>query len=146
MSLDYNTVWKVMNDLDEVVQRTKIINDMCDSMRKTVYDWTDADEVIDEIEALRSFSKYILRDLDNKAIIAWNETVHKLNKYPKKRVQHNDLDSLDGWIGLPDDCVAAATTVSGGAGQDVISFDEFKKEIDFEDRSPSEYEPFDDLT
>ena len=59
MSLDYEKVWEVMNDLDEVVQRTKIISDMCAKLRKTVYDWTDADEVLDEIEAMKGFSSYI---------------------------------------------------------------------------------------
>ena len=120
MSLDYNEVWKVMNDLDEVVHRTKIINDMCDSMRKTVYDWTDADEVIDEIEALRSFTKYILSDLESKSIKAWNETVVKLNR-TYKRTKTCDLDSLD-------DFVASVSKFS-----DLVTVEE-------------PHEPFDDLT
>jgi hypothetical protein len=90
-----------MNDLDEVVQRTKIINDMCTKLRKTVYDWTDADEVIDEIDALKGFSTYILQELEDKSIKAWNNTVVPLNpNKPASRVG-GDLDSLD--IKLPDD-------------------------------------------
>ena len=79
MSLDYEKVWEVMNDLDEVVQRTKIISDMCAKLRKTVYDWTDADEVLDEIEALKGFSSYILQELEDVSITAWNNTVVPLN-------------------------------------------------------------------
>lgn len=109
MSLDYEKVWEVMNDLDEVVQRTKIINDMCTKLRKTVYDWTDADEVLDEIEALKGFSTYILQDLEDKSIKAWNNTVVPLNpNKPASRVG-GDLDSLD--IKLPDDCIVAAQPV-----------------------------------
>lgn len=100
-----------MNDLDEVVQRTKIINDMCTKLRKTVYDWTDADEVIDEIDALKGFSTYILQELEDKSIKAWNNTVVPLN--PKTQTDTvrigGDLDSLD--IKLPDDCIAAAQPV-----------------------------------
>jgi len=101
MSLDYEKVWEVMNDLDEVVQKTKIISEMCAKLRKTVYDWTDADEVLDEIEALKGFSTYILQDLENKSIGAWNTIVVPLNpNKPASRVG-GDLDSLD--IKLPDD-------------------------------------------
>ena len=46
-SLDYSTVWNVMNNLDNTVQKCKQINDMCDDMLATVIEWTDADEVID---------------------------------------------------------------------------------------------------
>tara|TARA_B100001996_G_scaffold302660_1_gene243312 strand:- start:990 stop:1394 length:405 start_codon:yes stop_codon:yes gene_type:complete len=98
MSLDYNKVWTVMNDLDEVVQRVKIINDMLDNLRSTVYDWTDADEVIDEVEAVRGFSKYITQDLEDKSIIAWNEVVFKLNPNnpDNKKSRHGkDLDRFD---------------------------------------------------
>ena len=95
MSLDYEKVWEVMNDLDEVVQRTKIINDMCTKLRKTVYDWTDADEVIDEIDALKGFSTYILQELEDKSIKAWNNTVVPLNpNKPNARVG-GDLDDMD---------------------------------------------------
>tara|TARA_Y100001937_G_scaffold6978_1_gene8978 strand:+ start:455 stop:970 length:516 start_codon:yes stop_codon:yes gene_type:complete len=112
MSLDYNKVWEVMNDLDEVVQRTKIINDMCTKLRKTVYDWTDADEVIDEIDALKGFSTYILQELEDKSINAWNNTVVPLNpNKPSLRIG-GDLDSLDSLnIKLPDDCTVAAQPV-----------------------------------
>ena len=99
--LDYGKVWEVMNDLDEVVQRTKIISDMCDSLRKTIYDWTDADEVIDEVDALRGFSKYIIRELESSSITAWNNTVVPLNpNKPSLRVG-GDLDALD----VPEDLV-----------------------------------------
>jgi len=111
MSLDYEKVWEVMNDLDEVVQRTKIINDMCTKLRKTVYDWTDADEVIDEIDALKGFSTYILQELEDKSINAWNNTVVPLNQKNETGTVKigGDLDSLD--INLPDDCIAAAQPV-----------------------------------
>ena len=110
MSLDYEKVWEVMNDLDEVVQRTKIISDMCTKLRKTVYDWTDADEVLDEIEALKGFSSYILQELEDVSIRAWNNTVVPLNpNKPSLRIG-GDLDSL-GNIELPDDFIAAAQPV-----------------------------------
>ena len=95
MSLNYEQVWEVMNDLDEVVQKTKIISDMCAKLRKTVYDWTDADEVLDEIEALKGFSTYILQELEDKSINAWNNTVVPLNpNKPNVRVG-GDLDDMD---------------------------------------------------
>tara|TARA_B100001113_G_scaffold291423_1_gene247870 strand:- start:301 stop:699 length:399 start_codon:yes stop_codon:yes gene_type:complete len=93
--LDYDTVWEVMNNLDETVQKCKQINDMCDDMLATVIEWTDADEVIDTIDLLRGYSKYILRELENNSITAWNETVVKLNPN-NKRQSHSDLDALDG--------------------------------------------------
>ena len=93
--LDYDTVWEVMSNLDETVQKCKQINDMCDDMLATVIEWTDADEVIDTIDLLRGYSKYILRELENNSIHAWNETVVKLNSN-NKRQSLSDLDSLDG--------------------------------------------------
>ena len=102
MSLDYEKVWEVMNDLDEVVQRTKIISDMCAKLRKTVYDWTDADEVLDEIEAMKGFSSYILQELEDVSIRAWNNTVVPLNpNKPSLRIG-GDLDALED---LPKDLV-----------------------------------------
>ena len=109
MSLDYEKVWEVMNDLDEVVQRTKIISDMCAKLRKTVYDWTDADEVLDEIEAMKGFSSYILQELEDVSIRAWNNTVVPLNPNKPSLGIGGDLDSLN--IELPDDCIAAAQPV-----------------------------------
>ena len=102
MSLDYEKVWEVMNDLDEVVQRTKIISEMCAKLRKTVYDWTDADEVLDEIEAMKGFSSYILQELEDVSIRAWNNTVVPLNpNKPSLRIG-GDLDALED---LPEDLV-----------------------------------------
>ena len=95
MSLDYEKVWEVMNDLDEVVQKTKIISEMCAKLRKTVYDWTDADEVLDEIEALKGFSTYILQDLENKSIGAWNTIVVPLNPNKRNMRIGGDLDALE---------------------------------------------------
>jgi len=95
MSLNYEKVWEVMNDLDEVVQKTKIISEMCNKLRKTVYDWTDADEVLDEVEALKGFSSYILQELDNASIRAWNNTVIPLNPNRGRIRSGRDLDSLD---------------------------------------------------
>lgn len=102
MSLDYEKVWEVMNDLDEVVQKTKIISEMCAKLRKTVYDWTDADEVLDEIEALKGFSTYILQDLENKSIGAWNTIVVPLNPNKRNMRIGGDLDALED---LPEDLV-----------------------------------------
>ena len=102
MSLDYEKVWEVMNDLDEVVQKTKIISEMCTKLRKTVYDWTDADEVLDEIEALKGFSTYILQDLENKSIGAWNTIVVPLNPNKRNMRIGGDLDALEN---LPEDLV-----------------------------------------
>ena len=95
MSLNYEKVWEVMNDLDEVVQKTKIISEMCNKLRKTVYDWTDADEVLDEVDALKGFSSYILQELDNASIRAWNNTVIQLNPNRGRIRSGRDLDSLD---------------------------------------------------
>ena len=121
MSLDYEKVWEVMNDLDEVVQRTKIINDMCTKLRKTVYDWTDADEVIDEIDALKGFSTYILQELEDKSIKAWNNTVVPLNpNKPNARVG-GDLDDMDLIINTNHDATIALSGMDFvGLGTDNI--------------------------
>ena len=95
MSLNYEKVWEVMNDLDEVVQKTKIISEMCNKLRKTVYDWTDADEVLNDVDALKGFSSYILQELDNASIRAWNNTVIPLNPNRGRIRSGRDLDSLD---------------------------------------------------
>ena len=110
MSLNYEQVWEVMNDLDEVVQKTKIISDMCAKLRKTVYEWTDADEVLDEIEALKGFSSYILQELEDVSIRAWNNTVVPLNpNKPNIRIG-GDLDDMDLVINTNHD----ATIACGG--------------------------------
>ena len=121
MSLDYEKVWEVMNDLDEVVQRTKIISDMCAKLRKTVYEWTDADEVLDEIEALKGFSTYILQDLEDKSIKAWNNTVVPLNpNKPNERVG-GDLDDMDLVINTNHDATIALSGMDFvGLGTDNI--------------------------
>jgi len=95
MSLNYEKVWEVMSDLDEVVQKTKIISEMCNKLRKTVYDWTDADEVLNDVDALKGFSSYILQELDNASIRAWNNTVIPLNPNRGRIRSGRDLDSLD---------------------------------------------------
>jgi len=121
MSLDYEKVWEVMNDLDEVVQRTKIISEMCAKLRKTVYDWTDADEVLDEIEALKGFSTYILQDLEDKSIGAWNTIVVPLNpNKPSSRVG-GDLDDMDLIINTNHDATIALSGMDFvGLGTDNI--------------------------
>ena len=131
MSLDYEKVWEVMNDLDEVVQRTKIINDMCTKLRKTVYDWTDADEVIDEIDALKGFSTYILQELEDKSINAWNNTVVPLNpNKPNVRVG-GDLDDMDLIINTNHDSTITLDGIDyAGIGTDNI--DLFTTGIDTE--------------
>lgn len=77
--IDYETVWTVMNDLDESIQNVKIINQMCDELLTQCYNTSDDDELLQTIETLRGFSKYITRNLESKSIRAWNETVVKLN-------------------------------------------------------------------
>tara|TARA_Y100001963_G_C6600750_1_gene362395 strand:+ start:424 stop:720 length:297 start_codon:yes stop_codon:yes gene_type:complete len=77
--IDYSTVWTVMNDLDETVQNIKIINQFCDELIIQCYNTSDDDELLQTMETLRGFSKFMIRDLESKSIRAWNETVVKLN-------------------------------------------------------------------
>ena len=91
--MDYSTVWTVMNDLDESIQNVKIINHMCDELLTQCYNTSDDDELLQTIETLRGFSKYITRNLESKSIRAWNETVVKLNP--------NRSYSLDNVVSLP---------------------------------------------
>ena len=77
--LDYTQVWTVMNELDESVQKLKVINQFCDDLLVQCYDNTDDDELLQTIETLRGFSKFVTRNLESKSIRAWNETVVKLN-------------------------------------------------------------------
>ena len=122
MSLDYEQVWEVMNDLDEVVQKTKIISEMCAKLRKTVYNWTDADEVLDEIEALRGFSTYILQELEDKSIRAWNNVVTPLNPNKSGTVRvGGDLDALDN------------LSINTGVGTETYTFSDIGYTIPLED-------------
>ena len=77
--IDYSTVWTVMNDLDETIQSTKIINQLCDEVVTQCYNTSDDDELLQLVETLRGFSKFIIRNLESNSIRAWNETVVKLN-------------------------------------------------------------------
>ena len=77
--MDYETVWTVMNDLDESIQNVKIIDQMCDELLTQCYNMSDDDELLQTVETLRGFSKYMTRTLESKSIRAWNETVVKLN-------------------------------------------------------------------
>jgi len=63
---------------------------MVTSLRKKVYDWTDADEVLDEIDAIRAYSKVVTKELDERTNTLWNEVVYKTSR---DRVG-KDLDSL----------------------------------------------------
>tara|TARA_B100001175_G_scaffold58655_1_gene47414 strand:- start:2852 stop:3043 length:192 start_codon:yes stop_codon:yes gene_type:complete len=63
---------------------------MVTSLRKKVYDWTDADEVLDEIDAIRAYSKVVTKELDERTNTLWNEVVYKTSRDRVGR----DLDSL----------------------------------------------------
>ena len=78
--LDYTQVWTVMNELDESVQKLKVINQFCDDLLVQCYDNTDDDELLQLVDTLRGYSKFMIRDLESKSIRAWNETVVKLNR------------------------------------------------------------------
>ena len=82
--------FEILRDLDDTVQKAKYINDMVTSLRKKVYDWTDADEVLDEIDAIRAYSKVVTKELDERTNTLWNEVVYKTSR---DRVG-KDLDSL----------------------------------------------------
>lgn len=82
--------FEILRDLDDTVQKAKYINDMVTTLRKKVYDWTDADEVLDEIDAIRAYSKVVTKELDDRTNTLWNEVVYKTSR---ERVG-KDLDSL----------------------------------------------------
>ncbi len=82
--------FEILRDLDDTVQKAKYINDMVTSLRKKVYDWTDADEVLDEIDAIRAYSKVVTKELDERTNTLWNEVVYKTSRDRVGR----DLDSL----------------------------------------------------
>ena len=52
---------------------------MCDELLTQCYNTSDDDELLQTIETLRGFSKFVTRNLESKSIRAWNETVVKLN-------------------------------------------------------------------
>ncbi len=82
--------FEILRDLDDTVQKAKYINDMVTSLRKKVYDWTDADEVLDEIDAIRAYTKVVTKELDDRTNTLWNDVV-----YNKTRSRTgSDLDSL----------------------------------------------------
>ncbi len=81
--------FEILRDLDDTVQKTKYINDMVTSLRKKVYDWTDADEVLDEVDAIKAYCKVVTKELDNRTNTLWNEIVYKT----RSRIG-SDLDSL----------------------------------------------------
>ena len=82
--------FEILRDLDDTVQKTKYINDMVTSLRKKVYDWTDADEVLDEVDAIKAYCKVVTKELDNRTNTLWNDVVYKKTR---SRIG-SDLDSL----------------------------------------------------
>lgn len=77
--LDYEQVWFTMNELDETVQRVKIINHMIEDLASSVYCASDDDELFEAVDTIKGFSKYIIRELESNSISAWNSTVVPLN-------------------------------------------------------------------
>ena len=89
--LDYEQVWFTMNELDETVQRVKIINDMVDNLSSSVYYASDDGELLEAVDTIKGFSNYIIRELENKSISAWNSTVVPLNPRNKDGIVTFDL-------------------------------------------------------
>ena len=77
--LDYEQVWFTMNELDETVQRVKVINHMIEDLASSVYCASDDDELFEAVDTIKGFSKYIIRELESNSISAWNSTVVPLN-------------------------------------------------------------------
>mgnify|MGYP001156718175 FL=1 len=92
--VDYEQVWFTMNELDETVQRVKIINDMIDNLSSSVYCASDDDELFEAVDTIKGFSKYIIRELESKSISAWNSTVVPLN--PRHRDGVVTFDLIEG--------------------------------------------------
>tara|TARA_B100001113_G_scaffold121876_1_gene99540 strand:- start:2558 stop:2860 length:303 start_codon:yes stop_codon:yes gene_type:complete len=94
--LDYSTVWEVMNDLDEIVQKTKQIETMSRDLLDELSEATENPTILDAADLLRLYSHHILGELENAQIRAWNETVVKLRSSVTKTTKHGkDLDMLD---------------------------------------------------
>ena len=68
--LDYSTVWEVMNDLDEIVQKTKQIETMSRDLLDELSEATENPTILDAADLLRLYSHHILGELENAQIIA----------------------------------------------------------------------------
>lgn len=80
MSLDYSKVWEVMNDLDEVIEQCKIIQQMSRDLGEMISDECDSDEILNSVMTLTGISEYMYRKLQTSSNIAWNNTVVPLKR------------------------------------------------------------------
>ena len=87
--MDYSTVWRVMNDLDEVVEQCRIIQEMSNDLGELIANNSDTDEILNRCMTLTGVSKYMFEKLQHHNAVAWNNTVVALKK------EQNDVISDD---------------------------------------------------
>ena len=80
MSLDYAKVWEVMNDLDEVIEQCKIIQQMSQDLGDMISHECDDDVILNSVMTLTGVSEFMHRKLQNSSNLAWNNTVVPLKK------------------------------------------------------------------
>tara|TARA_B100002019_G_scaffold288772_1_gene303054 strand:+ start:29353 stop:29736 length:384 start_codon:yes stop_codon:yes gene_type:complete len=88
--MDYSKVWKVMNDLDEVIEQCRIIQEMSNDLGDAIANNCDDDEILNRCMTLTGVSKYMFDKLQHHNAVAWNNTVVALKK------EQNDAISDDG--------------------------------------------------
>jgi hypothetical protein len=80
MSLDYAKVWEVMNDLDEVIEQCKIIQQMSQDLGEMISHECDDDVILNSVMTLTGVSEFMHRKLQNSSNLAWKHTVVPLKK------------------------------------------------------------------
>ena len=79
-----------MNDLDEVVEQCRIIQEMSNDLGEMIANSSDTDEILNRAMTLTGVSKYMFEKLQHHNAVAWNNTVVALKK------EQNDAISDDG--------------------------------------------------
>tara|TARA_R100000005_G_C4816390_1_gene100051 strand:- start:83 stop:448 length:366 start_codon:yes stop_codon:yes gene_type:complete len=80
MSLDYEQVWTVMNDVDEVITQLKIVEQMLHELNEKLCDECDSDEILNSAMCIEGVASYMQQKLENSHIKAWNSVVVPLHK------------------------------------------------------------------
>ena len=80
MSLDYENVWEVMNDVEETIQQLKIVEQMIDDLNCKLSHECDSDEILNAAMCVQGVAAYMQEKLEHSHVKAWNTVVVPLHK------------------------------------------------------------------
>ena len=83
--MNYDTIWEVMNEVEEAFSQVKTIEFLTDEIQRAV-DVGDIDSINNGAHALIAFVPSYQRNFDEKFATAWKEVVTPLHRNVKKDV------------------------------------------------------------